>query len=951
MKLNLYVNIFLSIYIFLSIKAYPQYLETPKTIFEIENILVDACAGTVEGQNEMILFQIGKNDIKISDLRIDGAGANGIIQNGKWPNTSNIWRGISNTTRASDIALVNNTITHCGLLKEPVNGILPAGKKILLITSTDWNPLAHSFSSLQDTLYVIFQNSGNTAGHFVNHGTDSERTLRITHLASGYYDQVIYNRAMLQREDGSTGPADGAAVSYTWNGIPTYYNNGCQAPYIPMDASWNFSNTTICESSTSINLNSLITGTPGGTWSGTGVNGTHFSPKGLNGEVVVTYTIGVHPCTLSESHPINVKSSSQPIITVTNPSCEDASKASISNFNSGTNYLFTPNDGIYVDESGKLLNANYSTNYSVVASDGTCYSIPSSTFTIMDKVAIPPQPIITVTNPSCEDAGKASISNFNSATNYLFTPNDGIYVDESGKLLNANYSTNYSVVASDGTCYSIPSSTFTIMDKVAIPPQPIITVTNPSCEDAGKASISNFNSATNYLFTPNDGIYVDESGKLLNANYSTNYSVVASDGTCYSIPSTTFTMKDKLSGVISLNTTQNISALTCKEKTITITANVTGGLPPYSFRINETQWSYNNNFIVDKAGVYQIEVRDKNQCSGHTQVSIQENKPSPMVNVKAIDSVCFPETIDLSNSVTANDNVIIKYFSNHNLSTELSSTIIQGVTNHTYYIAGMDSKTGCIGTPIAATVNINEIQVEHIKDTIVCEKSLLELWIKGIGEQASDYQYDFFLLEDNVSYKQAISNNRYFENIIPSGNSLYFIGVKNGACSYHETIKITSIPYPIIKIEESSIGVKVIVQNETHSPYLYSFNYGEWQNSPWFPKGYDNNYVVTVANTHGCETSVQYSIDEIIDIVPASFFSPNGDGINDTWEIENIDYYPTAVIEIYDRFSKLISRYSGDQRGWDGTYYGNPMPMTDYWYVIALPALGKSRTGHFTLKR
>lgn len=57
---------------------------------------------------------------------------------------------------------------------------------------------------------------------------------------------------------------------------------------------------------------------------------------------------------------------------------------------------------------------------------------------------------------------------------------------------------------------------------------------------------------------------------------------------------------------------------------------------------------------------------------------------------------------------------------------------------------------------------------------------------------------------------------------------------------------------------------------------------------------------VTVANARGCETTVPFIVNRALDIIPALFFSPNNDGVNDTWEIENIGHYPHAIIEIYD---------------------------------------------------
>ena len=86
-------------------------------------------------------------------------------------------------------------------------------------------------------------------------------------------------------------------------------------------------------------------------------------------------------------------------------------------------------------------------------------------------------------------------------------------------------------------------------------------------------------------------------------------------------------------------------------------------------------------------------------------------------------------------------------------------------------------------------------------------------------------------------------------------------------------------------------------------------------------------------------------------IVIPSFFTPDGDGRNDTWEIGNLSKYPDAVVRIYDRFHKKLVEYNGTAAGWDGNYNGHPCVSTDYWYYIHIPELGKPVTGHFTLFR
>jgi gliding motility-associated-like protein len=109
-------------------------------------------------------------------------------------------------------------------------------------------------------------------------------------------------------------------------------------------------------------------------------------------------------------------------------------------------------------------------------------------------------------------------------------------------------------------------------------------------------------------------------------------------------------------------------------------------------------------------------------------------------------------------------------------------------------------------------------------------------------------------------------------------------------------------------------------------------------------------HTLMVSDSSGCTSSQIYSISPV-PIVPSTIFTPNGDGVNDTWTIENIDVYSDARVRIYDRNGKIIKEFYGyeNETGWDGTYNGHLMPPTDYWYEINLPEVDTQYVGHFTL--
>ena len=206
----------------------------PSKAFEIVSILVDACDGSNEGQNEMIRIQVGKNALNPSKFSVPTYVA-GMVNWGT--NSSNPWRGVANLTTStrSKISYLNGTIKskgNCGLLIGlNATDLIPAYSNLLFITSESFSQTAQDFSDLSDTLYVIFQKSGNTAGHFVNFGTAATRTFILTN--NGVSDTVVYDRSKLLNQAGSKGADDGAVTDFEYDGTISYANYGCRVPIPP----------------------------------------------------------------------------------------------------------------------------------------------------------------------------------------------------------------------------------------------------------------------------------------------------------------------------------------------------------------------------------------------------------------------------------------------------------------------------------------------------------------------------------------------------------------------------------------------------------------------------------------------------------------------------------------------------------------------------------------------
>jgi len=102
------------------------------------------------------------------------------------------------------------------------------------------------------------------------------------------------------------------------------------------------------------------------------------------------------------------------------------------------------------------------------------------------------------------------------------------------------------------------------------------------------------------------------------------------------------------------------------------------------------------------------------------------------------------------------------------------------------------------------------------------------------------------------------------------------------------------------------------------------------------------DYTVTVTDMNGCVNTAQLRIVVLDDfnLTVYNAVTPNGDGMNDTWIIENIWAYPEALVIIFNRYGMEVYRVTGYNNDWDATYKGNDLPDGPYYYVITHPDFG-----------
>jgi large repetitive protein len=147
----------------------------------------------------------------------------------------------------------------------------------------------------------------------------------------------------------------------------------------------------------------------------------------------------------------------------------------------------------------------------------------------------------------------------------------------------------------------------------------------------------------------------------------------------------------------------------------------------------------------------------------------------------------------------------------------------------------------------------------------------------------------------------------------------------------------------------------ITVTIDGYGTYEYSIDEGPRQTSNVFENVSLGEHIIYVWDTEG---GIAYSCDaltiegvQIIDY--PYYFTPNGDGIHDKWNIVGLANQPSAKIYIFDRYGKLLKQISSTGEGWDGTFNGMLMPSTDYWFKVEYieDNVIKEFKAHFSLKR
>ncbi|PWA07253.1 T9SS type B sorting domain-containing protein [Flavobacterium psychrotolerans] len=249
-------------------------------------------------------------------------------------------------------------------------------------------------------------------------------------------------------------------------------------------------------------------------------------------------------------------------------------------------------------------------------------------------------------------------------------------------------------------------------------------------------------------------------------------------------------------------------------------------------------------------------------------------------------------------------------------------------------------------------ITVKKLPVPNPKGGIICYDSktstLLNPYIIPSGLSAVDYTFKW-LNETGV----IMGTNDTYNAILPGTYTLIATDNQLGCVSDPISVEVSPSEPAVIGYSSSDYFLEnqmiVVEANGVGGFYEYQLDSGVFQDSPVFQNVPSGTHTITVRDKNGCGNSVT----EALIVNYPKFFTPNGDGYNDTWNIYDLKEDMDATIYIFDRYGKLLSQIKPSGHGWDGSYNNQNMPSSDYWFTINYLKFGvlKEFKSHFSMKR
>lgn len=278
----------------------------------------------------------------------------------------------------------------------------------------------------------------------------------------------------------------------------------------------------------------------------------------------------------------------------------------------------------------------------------------------------------------------------------------------------------------------------------------------------------------------------------------------------------------------------------------------------------------------------------------------------------------------------------------------------------TVYVQMLDTATDCISPPQSFDIQIiNPIVAGEPQDLWQCDLNLdgRQSFILSLNDDyiknGIEGVVTYYASEEDALNEVNPLNDVHMNSTPYTGQTIWARLESTTGCLGFDitsfTISVEHLPeldYTVTINDFSQYDNAIAVNLDNWEEYEYSLDGENYITTPYFDNLIPGLYTLYIRSLDGCRSTEE----DLVVLNYPKFFTPNGDGFNETWQVYFIYFLPKSKISIFDRYGKLVSSFWGDDIGWDGTYNGERLPSTDYWFLIELED-GRNVKGHFAMVR
>ncbi|MEO0898433.1 MAG: gliding motility-associated C-terminal domain-containing protein [Bacteroidota bacterium] len=362
-----------------------------------------------------------------------------------------------------------------------------------------------------------------------------------------------------------------------------------------------------------------------------------------------------------------------------------------------------------------------------------------------------------------------------------------------------------------------------------------------------------------------------------------------------------------------------------------LVASISGGVRPYSYSWSTGQPSNSINKLP--AGEYAVLVSDANGASSSD--SYRLSSPPPLsIRLNDYDEICsFDEGPTVEVMVSGGTSPYAIDWGDGN-----SSFSRNNLAEGNYPIKVTD-RFGCsVSSSYEVLPKPQPIEINAFVQAPACE-----------GDQTADVLLDISGGYGNYSYSW--SNGTVEANLWDVEAGSYDVTITDDeGCTSTSTFDIEEgskiSVSALVEPNQGTIGGKIEASAlGGQEPYVFIWNDSiEGNVLENLPEG---EYKLRVVDANGCQQdtlfNVPYQAPTLSEVCEEKEmgFSPNNDGVNDTFEIPCLSQFPENTLEIYNRWGQLIFEQSSYDQSWDGTLEGAPLPEATYFWVLTIQERGR----------